>query len=130
MDCDFDTIKVMARPQGPVCHTGSNTCFNNDVVSDVAFLDELTALIAKRHRAMPKDSYTASLFKDGSARIAQKVGEEGVELAIARMKNNTKEIKNEAADLLFHLMILLEDAGLKIGDVLTVLKNRKSKPKL
>lgn len=124
MDCDADTILIQARPHGPACHTGSQTCFNDNVASATAFLDQLSGLIAARHRAMPQNSYTTSLFRDGTARIAQKVGEEGVELALARMKNDPEEIKNEAADLLFHMMVLLEDAGLTLGDVVAVLQQR------
>ena len=124
MDCDADTILIQARPHGPVCHTGSQTCFNDHVASSSAFLDQLSALIASRHHTMPQNSYTTSLFSDGTARIAQKVGEEGVELALARMKNDMEETKNEAADLLFHMMVLLEDAGLTLSDVVTVLQER------
>ena len=124
VDCDADTILIQAQPHGPVCHTGSQTCFNNHAASSIMFLDQLFALIAARHRNMPKNSYTTSLFSDGAARIAQKVGEEGVELALARMKNDPEEIKNEAADLLFHMMVLVEDAGLTLGDVVAVLQER------
>ena len=127
MDCDFDTILVQVRPHGPVCHTGSRTCFNDHAASATAFLDELSALIETRHRIMPENSYTASLFSGGTARIAQKVGEEAIELALARMKNDPKETKNEAADLLFHLMVLLEDAELAFRDVVAVLKERHKK---
>ena len=124
MDCDADTILIQARPHGPVCHTGSKTCFNNHSASTTGFLDQLSALIGLRHRAMPENSYTTSLFRDGTARIAQKVGEEGVELALARMKNDREETKNEAADLLFHMMVLLEDSGLAFSDVVEVLQSR------
>ena len=124
IDCDGDTILIQARPNGPVCHTGSRTCFNDHAASSNAFLDQLSALIAERHHTMPEKSYTTSLFRDGTARIAQKVGEEGVELALARMKNDVEETKNEAADLLFHMMVLLEDAGLVLSDVVTVLQER------
>ena len=124
MDCDADTILVQAQPHGPACHTGSQTCFNDHATSSTAFLDQLSALIAARHRTMPDNSYTTNLFRDGAARIAQKVGEEGVELALARMKNDPEEIKNEAADLLFHMMVLLEDAGLAFSDVVAVLQER------
>ena len=110
MDCDADTILIQAKPHGPACHTGSRTCFNDHAPTNTGFLDELSSLIAARHRTMPENSYTTSLFRDGKARIAQKVGEEGVELALARMKNDREETKNEAADLLFHVMVLLEDA--------------------
>jgi len=124
MDCDADTILIQARPHGPVCHTGSQTCFNNHSASTTGFLDQLYALIALRHRTMPENSYTTSLFRDGTARIAQKVGEEGIELALSRMKNDPEETKNEAADLLFHMMVLLEDADLAFSDVVAVLQER------
>ena len=124
MDCDADTILIQARPHGPVCHTGSISCFNNIAPDNTQFLGQLGMLIADRHAAMPAGSYTTSLFSDGKARIAQKVGEEGVELALARMKDDGKEIANEAADLLFHIIVLLQDAGLKLGDVIKVLEER------
>lgn len=124
MDCDADTILIQARPQGPSCHTGSVTCFNDQTPSNIGFLDQLGRLIAERHKTMPKGSYTTSLFTEGKARIAQKVGEEGVELALARMKDDSAEMANEAADLLFHMMVLLEDAGLSLADAITVLQDR------
>ena len=124
MDCDADTILIQAQPHGPVCHTGSQTCFNDHSASTTGFLDQLSALIASRYRTMPENSYTTSLFRDGTARIAQKVGEEGVELALARMKNDPEETKNEAADLLFHMMVLVEDADLAFSDVVAVLQER------
>lgn len=124
MDCDADTILIQARPQGPSCHTGSVTCFNDQTPSNIGFLDQLGRLIAERHKTMPKGSYTTSLFTEGKARIAQKVGEEGVELALARMKDDSAEMANEAADLLFHMMVLLEDAGLSLADAISVLQDR------
>lgn len=124
IDCDADTILIQARPQGPACHTGTRTCFNDSTPSNIVFLDKLAALIAERHKTMPHGSYTTSLFTEGKARIAQKVGEEGVELALARMKDESKEMANEAADLLFHMMVLLEDAGLSLADAVTVLEAR------
>ena len=124
MDCDADTILIQARPHGPVCHTGSISCFNNIAPDNTQFLGQLGMLIADRHAAMPAGSYTTSLFSDGKARIAQKVGEEGVELALARMKDDGTEIANEAADLFFHIIVLLQDAGLKLGDVIKVLEER------
>ena len=123
-DCDADTILIQARPNGPVCHTGSRTCFNDNSACSIAFLDQLSTVIAARHRTMPENSYTTSLFRSGTARIAQKVGEEGIELSLARMKNDPEETKNEAADLLFHMMVLLEDAGVTLRDVVTVLQDR------
>jgi phosphoribosyl-ATP pyrophosphohydrolase/phosphoribosyl-AMP cyclohydrolase len=124
IDCDADTILIQAKPHGPVCHTGSINCFNDIVPDNTQFLAHLGTLIADRHTAMPAGSYTASLFKDGKARIAQKVGEEGVELALARMKDDQTEMANEAADLLFHMMVLLQDAGLTLGDAIKVLEFR------
>ena len=124
MDCDADTLLIQARPQGPSCHTGSVTCFNDQTPNNIGFLDQLTILIAERHKTMPEGSYTTSLFNEGKARIAQKVGEEGVELALARMKDDNTELANEAADLLFHMMVLLEDAGLSLTDAISVLQNR------
>ena len=124
MDCDADTLLIQARPQGPSCHTGSVTCFNDQTPSNIGFLDQLGRLIAERHKTMPEGSYTTSLFSEGKARIAQKVGEEGVELALARMKDDSAEMASEAADLLFHMMVLLEDAGLSLTDAISVLQNR------
>ncbi|MDC0649151.1 bifunctional phosphoribosyl-AMP cyclohydrolase/phosphoribosyl-ATP diphosphatase HisIE [Alphaproteobacteria bacterium] len=124
MDCDADTLLIQARPQGPSCHTGSVTCFNDQTASNIGFLGHLELLIAERHKTMPEGSYTTSLFAEGKACIAQKVGEEGVELALARMKDDKAEMANEAADLLFHMMVLLEDAGLHLADAISVLQNR------
>ena len=124
MDCDADTLLFQARPQGPSCHTGSATCFNDQPPSNIGFLDQLTTLISDRHTNMPKGSYTTSLFAKGKALIAQKVGEEGVELALARMKDDSAEMANEAADLLFHMMVLLQDAGLSLADAISVPQDR------
>ena len=124
IDCDKDTILIQARPHGPVCHMGTISCFNDDTPDSTQFLAQLGTLIADRHSTMPAGSYTARLFADGKDRIAQKVGEEGVELALARMKDNETEILNEAADLLFHMMVLLQDAGLKLENAIKVLEAR------
>ena len=124
MDCDADTLLIQARPQGPSCHTGSVTCFNDQTPSNIGFLDQLGRLIAERHKTLPEGSYTTSLFSEGKARIAQKVGEEGLELALARMKDDSAEMASEAADLLFHIMVLLEDAGLSLADAINVLQDR------
>ncbi|MEK9612199.1 MAG: bifunctional phosphoribosyl-AMP cyclohydrolase/phosphoribosyl-ATP diphosphatase HisIE [Alphaproteobacteria bacterium] len=124
IDCDHDALLVTARPVGPTCHTGSISCFGNETVAPTLFLNELSALIATRQHEMPAGSYTTSLFAEGKARIAQKVGEEGVELALARMKDDGGEMANEAADLLFHMLVLLQDAGLELGDVIQVLQAR------
>ena len=126
MDCDNDALLVQASPQGPTCHTGAVTCFTDKKAPDVAFLGQLAALVADRHTARPLGSYTTSLFAAGKARIAQKVGEEGVELALARMKDDKVEMANEAADLLFHMLVLLQDADLQLDDVIAVLRTRHS----
>ncbi|MEK9745682.1 MAG: bifunctional phosphoribosyl-AMP cyclohydrolase/phosphoribosyl-ATP diphosphatase HisIE [Candidatus Puniceispirillum sp.] len=124
MDCDNDALLVQASPQGPTCHTGAVSCFTDKKAPDVAFLGQLAALVADRHTARPQGSYTTSLFAAGKARIAQKVGEEGVELALARMKDDKAEMANEAADLLFHMLVLLQDADLQLDDVIAVLRAR------
>jgi len=124
IDCDADTILIQAQPRGPACHTGSVSCFNDTAQHDISFLDHLAKLVADRHISLPDSSYTTSLFKAGKARIAQKVGEEGVELALARMKDDKTEMANEAADLLFHMLVLLQDAGLSLNDVMAILRER------
>ena len=129
LDCDCDTLLVTARPEGPTCHNGTITCFNDDSPAPVLFLNDLADIINQRKSDMPEGSYTTSLFSEGKSRIAQKVGEEGVELALARMKNDKEEIANEAADLLFHMLVLLADADMSLGDVLTVLKKRHANSK-
>ena len=124
IDCDADTVLIQARPNGPACHTGTVSCFNDRNPESTQFLAYLGNLIANRHASMPAGSYTTSLFNEGKARIAQKVGEEGVELALARMKDSKTEIANEAADLLFHMMVLLQDSGLTLNDAIRVLETR------
>jgi len=129
IDCDNDTILIKAKPAGPACHKGTVSCFKNDKPSSLSILGELSSLIHERNKTKPEGSYTTSLFKEGKSRIAQKVGEEGVEVALACMKEDNEEIKNESADLIFHLMILLENAGLNLNDVCEVLEKRNSKKK-
>ena len=124
LDCDRDAILVQATPAGPVCHTGARTCFSDDLPSGSGFLAHLDSLVRSRRDVMPEGSYTTSLFQAGAARVAQKVGEEGVELALARMKDDREEMANEAADLLFHMLVLLADAGMSLDDALTVLRKR------
>lgn len=124
LDCDRDAILVQANPAGPACHTGARTCFSDDLPAGPGFLAHLDALVKSRRDSMPEGSYTTSLFQAGAARVAQKVGEEGVELALARMKDDPKEMANEAADLLYHMLVLLADAGLSLDDALAVLRER------
>lgn len=124
LDCDRDTILVQALPAGPACHTGARTCFTDDLPANTGFLAYLDQLVSQRRSEMPEGSYTTSLFAGGAARIAQKVGEEGVELALARMKDDREEIANESADLLYHMLVLLADADMSIADVMDVLRQR------
>jgi phosphoribosyl-ATP pyrophosphohydrolase/phosphoribosyl-AMP cyclohydrolase len=127
LDCDQDTLLVLVNPLGPACHTGTETCFGESGRGDWAFVAELEQVIRTRKIANPETSYTARLFQEGIKRIAQKVGEEGVEIALAAMGNDQVELTNESADLLFHLLVLLQAKGLKLADVVKVLKARHAK---
>ena len=124
VDCDGDTLLIKARPEGPVCHKGTETCFNDKKGLSLEVLNLLTELIKERNLNRPKGSYTSELFEKGPYGIAQKVGEEGVELSLARIKEDKSEILNEAADLMFHMMVLLESCDLSIEDVCDVLTKR------
>ena len=124
VDCDADTLLVLARPQGPTCHNGTTTCFGEFPGPDVAFLGELSKLIEARHRERPADSYTTKLFDAGTRRIAQKVGEEGVETALAAVAQDADALLGEAADLIYHLTVLLRDKGLSLADVARTLRER------
>ncbi len=124
IDCDRDTILIKSRPHGPVCHTGTPTCFGDNEDTALPFLGRLFSIIKQRNQERPEGSYTTKLFEAGKSRIAQKVGEEGVELSLAHIKGDKDEILNESADLLFHIMVLLEDAELNIIDVCKILKQR------
>lgn len=121
-DCDNDTLLIKAIPEGPVCHTGADTCFNE---KNPGFsLATLEAIIAARKEQPPASSYTASLFEKGINKIAQKVGEEAVELVIESKDNNEALFLNEAADLLFHYLVLLRAKGFSLDDVIQVLAGR------
>lgn len=120
-DCDSDTLLVQARPAGPTCHLGRSSCFPD---ASGNFLGTLDALVATRERERPAGSYTTKLFDAGIKRIAQKVGEEGVETALAATVRDTDELANEAADLLYHLIVLLRASGLSLADAVTVLERR------
>jgi phosphoribosyl-ATP pyrophosphohydrolase/phosphoribosyl-AMP cyclohydrolase len=128
-DCDSDCLLVLAEPTGPACHRGTDTCFDTEtrVQPALSFLAALEHLIAERDRSRPEDSYTTRLFESGTRRIAQKVGEEGLETALAAVADDKYEVAEEAADLLYHLLVLLRDAGLSLADVLAVLESRHSK---
>jgi phosphoribosyl-ATP pyrophosphohydrolase/phosphoribosyl-AMP cyclohydrolase len=127
-DCDNDTVLVRARPAGPTCHLGSETCFAATATGPLAFLGELDALVAQRARDRPADSYTTRLFESGTARIAQKVGEEGVETALAAVSGTPAELCDEAADLMFHLLVLLHARGLDLAAVTARLLERHRQP--
>ncbi|HEX4158169.1 MAG TPA: bifunctional phosphoribosyl-AMP cyclohydrolase/phosphoribosyl-ATP diphosphatase HisIE [Rhizomicrobium sp.] len=122
LDCDRDTLLVLAEPNGPTCHLGTPTCFGDHASPGLAILADLAATIRQRRRDAPADSYTATLFASGMRRIAQKVGEEGVEVALAA--GNAEELAAESADLLYHLLVLLEAGGVSLQDVMTVLRDR------
>ena len=124
VDCDADTLLVQAEPQGPTCHLGTSSCFGTDVSPPLGFLAELDALVARRHAERPQGSYTTRLFEAGTRRIAQKVGEEGVESALAALAQGDEELLGEAADLLFHLTVLLRARGLSLADAVAVLAKR------
>ena len=123
-DCDGDTLLIKAYPQGPTCHTGSTSCFKEE--SAKGFLYTLEHTIEQRIASNAKNSYTNSLFKKGVNKVAQKVGEEAVELIIEAKDNNIDLFKNEAADLLYHFLILLKTKNLKLVDIEEVLQGRSS----
>jgi len=123
IDCDNDTLLVKARPLGPVCHTGSDTCFN-ETNKTKDFLYELEKIVADRYKTMPEGSYTTHLFKKGINKIAQKVGEEATETIIEAVDDNRDRLLEESADLLYHLIVLLKAKGLTLNDVSDVLRER------
>ncbi|MEQ8404484.1 MAG: bifunctional phosphoribosyl-AMP cyclohydrolase/phosphoribosyl-ATP diphosphatase HisIE [Oceanicaulis sp.] len=123
-DCDADTLLVKARPAGPACHTGSKTCFGEEPGPGVGFLGALQHVVDERAKADPAESYTAKLLAKGVLKCAQKVGEEGVEVALAGTAEDDDALLNESADLLFHLTVLLKARGLKLEDAVRVLEAR------
>jgi phosphoribosyl-ATP pyrophosphohydrolase/phosphoribosyl-AMP cyclohydrolase len=128
IDCDQDTILVMAEPQGPTCHTGADTCFNEQNTSEeVVFLQRLYEVVDDRYKDRSGGSYTSSLFDKGINKIAQKVGEEAVELVIEAKDDDHVLFKNEAADLMYHYLVLLRAKGFTPADIVEVLKERHSK---
>ena len=123
-DCDQDSLLVIANPNGPTCHTGVESCWFDGNTPAFTFLADLERVLAARKDADPKSSYTASLYNKGIKRIAQKVGEEGVETALAATVHDKEELKNEAADLLYHLTVLLQASDMSLNDALDVLRER------
>jgi phosphoribosyl-AMP cyclohydrolase / phosphoribosyl-ATP pyrophosphohydrolase len=126
VDCDNDTLLIKANPIGPVCHTGADTCFNEVNHSD-NFLEYLEHVIELRKQVSPEQSYVSKLFTRGINKIAQKVGEEAVELVIEAKDNNEDLFLNEAADLMFHYLLLLNAKGYKLQNVIQILQQRHSK---
>lgn len=123
-DCDNDTLLIKVNPVGPVCHTGTDTCFNETNQSDIYFLKYLQDFITKRYENMPEGSYTTSLFKKGVNRMAQKVGEEAVETVIEATNGTDEGFIYEASDLIYHLIVLLTSKGHTIEDLANELKKR------
>jgi phosphoribosyl-ATP pyrophosphohydrolase/phosphoribosyl-AMP cyclohydrolase len=123
-DCDHDTLLLLALPQGPTCHLGGDSCFGDAAVPAQAFIGQLDALIARRERERPDGSYTTRLFEGGVRRIAQKVGEEGVETALAAVAQDDDALLGEAADLVYHLIVLLRARGLGLDAVAGILAAR------
>ncbi len=125
VDCDNDTLLVQATPDGPTCHTGTDTCWGEEnKPNPLLFLSELSDFIEKRHEEMPEGSYTTSLFKDGLNRMAQKVGEEALELVIEATNGTNDRLIYEGSDMLYHLIVLLTSKGLRIEDMAKELMER------
>ncbi|MFE8149490.1 bifunctional phosphoribosyl-AMP cyclohydrolase/phosphoribosyl-ATP diphosphatase HisIE [Brenneria goodwinii] len=122
-DCDNDTLLVLANPIGPTCHLGKSSCFS-PAASEWLFLYELEQLLGERKSADPASSYTARLYASGTKRIAQKVGEEGLETALAATVHDREELTNEAADLMYHLLVLLQDQDLSLANIINRLRER------
>ena len=127
IDCDQDTILIKADPHGPTCHTGSDTCFNEIAESNIDFLYQLEEIICDRKNNPTENSYTASLFQKGINKIAQKVGEEATEVVIDAMDDNPERLKEETADLLYHLLVLLAEKNISLNEISEVLRERHSK---
>ena len=125
-DCDNDTLLIYANPDGPTCHTGSKSCFNEVDENNIVFLDYLFKLVKQRKIEMPEKSYTTHLFERGTDRIIQKVGEEAVETVIAAKNRDKNEIVNEVSDLFFHLMVMLAEQGIELSEIVANLQQRHS----
>ena len=123
-DCDKDTLLIKVNPVGPVCHTGTDTCWGEQNEEDIMFLKYLQDFIEKRHKEMPEKSYTTSLFQSGVNRMAQKVGEEAVETVIEATNGTDDRLIYEASDLIYHLIVLLTSKGYRIEDLTRELKKR------
>jgi phosphoribosyl-ATP pyrophosphohydrolase/phosphoribosyl-AMP cyclohydrolase len=127
LDCDKDTLLVTARPRGPACHNGTLTCFGNEpraTATAIGFLAKLEGIVEQRACEQPEASYTARLLAKGIAKVAQKVGEEGVEVALAGVAESEQKVLEESADLVFHLLVLLRARGLSLRQVVDTLESR------
>ncbi|WP_317192704.1 bifunctional phosphoribosyl-AMP cyclohydrolase/phosphoribosyl-ATP diphosphatase HisIE [Gelidibacter pelagius] len=128
VDCDNDTLLIQAHPVGPTCHKGSDTCWGEENSSNFGFISKLEqTILERRTNSKPEDSYVASLFAKGINKLAQKVGEEAVEVVIEAKDDNDELFLNESADLLFHYLMLLQAKGFKLEDIEMILKNREKK---
>ncbi len=125
-DCDHDTLLIKVHPDGPVCHTGADTCWGETNTGDIAFLQYLQDFINRRYREMPEGSYTTSLFKSGVNRMAQKVGEEAVETVIEATNGSDERMIYEASDLIYHLIVLLTSKGHSLAELGAELRERHS----
>lgn len=126
-DCDHDTLLIKVNPEGPVCHTGTDTCWGEENREDIMFFKYLQHFIEKRYKEMPDGSYTTSLFNSGVNRMAQKVGEEAIESVIEACNGTNERLVYESADMIYHLIVLLTSKGLSIEDLARELQKRHKK---
>jgi phosphoribosyl-ATP pyrophosphohydrolase/phosphoribosyl-AMP cyclohydrolase len=124
LDCDDDSLLVSVKPIGPTCHKGYRSCFGDQKPHSLSIISQLVNTIEDRFRTAKAESYTSNLFAQGVKRIAQKVGEEGLEVALAAVSGEHTELKNEIADLIFHLLVLMQNFGIKPVDIANILENR------
>lgn len=126
-DCDKDSLLLACEPIGPTCHLGTESCFPEQKLSQQNFLSQLEQVIASRKGDSPEESYTAHLFSHGTTKIAQKVGEEGVEVALAAVAETKEDLLGECADLFYHTLVLLQDKNIELSEVMSVLQKRHNK---
>ncbi|HON18158.1 MAG TPA: bifunctional phosphoribosyl-AMP cyclohydrolase/phosphoribosyl-ATP diphosphatase HisIE [Salinivirgaceae bacterium] len=129
-DCDGDTLLVKVSPQGPVCHTGNDTCFNEQNINTLGFIEYLESVIENRKQSTAEESYTAKLLSSGAKRIAKKIGEEAVELSLEAKNGTDQRLLDEAADLLYHMLVLLSSRNLTFNNVIETLKSRHTESKV
>ena len=125
MDCDNDTLLILAKPKGPTCHTGAYSCFGTENKNGLEFLQELYDLIVTKKKELPKNSYTASLFEQGLQKILEKVEEESGEVLQAAKKESRTRLIEESSDLLYHLFVLLVQKNISLDDIIQELQRRK-----